>query len=99
MSLIDDLKANQEIAVDEKAIEFAEKMEARIIESSKNGYPGYKYQINSNDPDKHLMFSPLFIEKVEDLMDGVKVKFAEEKKKTAFLGTYYERYIHFSWSN
>lgn len=99
MSLVDVLKGNREKVIDERAIEFAEKMENTIIESSKNGYSGYKYQIHSTDPDKHMMCTPLFTEKVEDLMDGVKVVFKEVKKRAPLVGTYYEQYIHFSWKD
>lgn len=100
MSLVDVLKGNREKAIDERAIEFAENMENIILESSENGYSGYKYQIHSDNPDKHILCSPLFTGKLEDLMDGVKVTFEKVEKKNPFFAThYYENYIHFSWAD
>ncbi|HDX9549368.1 TPA: hypothetical protein ROX86_001861 [Bacillus thuringiensis] len=98
MSLVGSLKEIQEKAIDEKVLEFAEKMESAIIESAGKGYSRYKYQIRYDNPDKHMMFSKIFIEKLQELMDGVKVEFKEEEKKGLF-GPYYEHYIHFKWNN
>ncbi|HFU7087192.1 TPA: hypothetical protein ACGN8S_002227 [Bacillus cereus] len=98
MSLLGNLKEIQEKAIDEKVLEFAEEMEAAITESAAKGYSGYKYQIHYNNPDKHMMLSEIFIEKLQELMDGVKVEFKEEEKKGLF-GSYYEHYIHFKWND
>ncbi|MFA2831252.1 hypothetical protein [Bacillus paranthracis] len=96
MSLVENLKEMRDKAIEEKALEFAEEMEAAIIESAKNGYAGYKYQIHNENQDKHIMGSEIFIEKLQVLMDGVKVEFKKEERKGLF-GSYYEHYIHFSW--
>ncbi|MDA1883106.1 hypothetical protein [Bacillus cereus group sp. BY105LC] len=97
MSLVKNLKEMRDKAIEEKALEFAEEMEAAIIESAKNGYAGYKYQLHNENQDKHIMGSEIFIEKLQVLMDGVKVEFKKEEKKNILGGTYYEHYIHFSW--
>lgn len=98
MSLLEDLKTKQEKVIDDKAFEFAEKMEAVITKSAENGYAGFNYIIHNENPDKHIMCSQNFTEKLEALMDGVKVKY-EEKKKSSLLGlSYYERCINFSWN-
>lgn len=99
MSLIANLKEIQEKAIDEKALEFAEEMEAEIIEYAAYGYSGYRYKIHNDNPDKHIMHSKLFIEKLQELMDGVKVEFKEEGKKNILGGSYYEYYIRFSWND
>ncbi|EJQ44005.1 hypothetical protein IEQ_04792 [Bacillus cereus BAG6X1-2] len=99
MSLIESLKEIQEKAIDEKALEFAEEMEAAIIESAGKGYSGYKYEIRYDNPDKHIMLSKIFIEKLQELMDGVKVEFKKEERKGLLGGTYYEHYIHFKWTD
>lgn len=99
MSLVENLKEIQAKAVDEKVIEFAEVMEAAMIESAEKGYSGYRYQIQNENPDKHIMCSKTFIEKLQMLMDGVKVEYKKEEKKmllTSF--NYYEHYIHFNWN-
>ncbi|QKH06242.1 hypothetical protein FOC93_08875 [Bacillus cereus] len=98
MSLVGNLKEVQGKAIDEKVLEFAEEMESAIIESAGKGYSGYKYQIRSDNPDKHMMFSKIFIEKLQELMDGVQVEFKEEKRNGLF-GYYYEHYIHFKWND
>ncbi|QWH60181.1 hypothetical protein EXW39_08360 [Bacillus mycoides] len=98
MSLVVNLKEIQEKVIDEKVLEFAEEMESAIIESAGKGYSGYKYPIRYDNPDKHMMLSNLFIEKLQGLMDGVKVKFKEEERK-GLLGSYYEHYIHFKWND
>lgn len=97
MSLLGNLKKIQEKAIDEKVLEFADEMEGEITESAAKGYSGYKYQIRYDNPDKHMMLTEIFIEKLQELMDGVKVEFKEEEKKGLF-GSYYEHYIHFSWA-
>lgn len=98
MSLVGNLKEIQEKAIDEKVLEFAEEMEGVITESAANGYSGYKYQIHNENPDKHIMHSKLFIEKLQELMDGVKVEFIKEERKYLLIrGSYYEHYIHFRW--
>ncbi|PGQ11978.1 hypothetical protein COA08_01385 [Bacillus cereus] len=99
MSLVGNLKEIQEKTIDEKVIEFAEEMESTIIESATNGYSGYRYKIHNDNPDKHMMFSKIFIEKLQELMDGVKVEFKEEEKKNILGGSYYEHYIHFKWND
>ena len=97
MSLVENLKEMRDKAIEEKVLEFAEEMEVAIIESAKNGYAGYNYKIHNEQSDAHIMCSEIFIEKLQELMDGVKVKFKKEEKKNIFGGTYYEHYIHFSW--
>ncbi|HFU6610049.1 TPA: hypothetical protein ACGPI4_004165 [Bacillus paranthracis] len=99
MSLVENLKEIQEKVIDEKVIEFAEKMEAEIIESAEKGYSGHRYQIHKENPDKHMMFSKIFIEKLQELMDGVKVEFKEEEKRDMFGFPYYQHYIHFKWND
>ncbi|MEK4740476.1 hypothetical protein [Bacillus sp. FSL R9-9481] len=100
MSLVKNLKEMRDKAIDEKVLEFAEEMEAAIIESAKNGYTGYNYKIHYDNPDKHIMHSEIFIEKLRELMDGVKVEFKKEEKKGFFTNSsYYEHYIHFSWKD
>ncbi|MDZ4417363.1 hypothetical protein ORL59_28090 [Bacillus cereus] len=98
MFLVGSLKEIQEKAIDEKVLEFAVEMESAITESAAKGYSGYKYQISYDNPDKHMMFSKLFIEKLQELMDGVKAEFKEEKRKGLF-GFYFEHYIHFKWND
>ncbi|HDR7393863.1 TPA: hypothetical protein QCX23_001066 [Bacillus toyonensis] len=100
MSLVENLKEIQANAVDEKVIEFAEDMEEVIIESAKKGYSGFRYQIHKENPDKHIMCSKTFAEKLQVLMDGVKVDYEKEEKKTIITGlSFYEHYIHFSWKD
>ncbi|WOA56423.1 hypothetical protein [Bacillus mycoides] len=100
MSLVGNLKEIQEKAIDEKVLEFAEEMEVAIIESAGKGYSGYRYQIHNENLDKHIMHSEIFIEKLRELMDGVKVEFKKEEKKGFFTNSsYYEHYIHFSWKD
>ncbi|WP_242230650.1 hypothetical protein [Bacillus cereus group sp. BfR-BA-01325] len=100
MSLVENLKEIQGKAIDEKVLEFAEEMESVITESAGKGYSGYKYQIRYDDPNKHMMLSEVFIEKLQELMDGVKVEFKKEEKKGFFANsTYYEHYIHFKWND
>ncbi|MFJ8521422.1 hypothetical protein [Bacillus cereus] len=100
MSLVVNLKELQEKVIDEKVLEFAEEMEGVIIESAANGYSGYRYQIHKENPDKHMMHSKLFTEKLQELMDGVKVDFKKEEKKGLITGfNYYKHYICFSWND
>jgi len=75
-------------------------MEYVIIESAAIGYSGYRYQIHKENPDKHILHSKPFTEKLQELMDGVKVEFKKEEKKGLFTNSsYYEHYIHFSWKD
>ncbi len=100
MSFVGNLKEIQAKAVDEKVIEFAEEMEAAIIESAEKGYSGYRYQIHKENPEKHIMCSKTFAEKLQVLMDDVKVNYKKEEKKGLITGfNYYEHYIHFSWND
>lgn len=98
MSFVKNLKEMRDKAIDEKVLEFAEEMEVAIIDSAEKGYSGFRYQINNENPDKHIMHSEIFIEKLRELMDGVNVEFKKEEKKGFFTNSsYYEYYIHFSW--
>ncbi|PEY60895.1 hypothetical protein COJ37_30355 [Bacillus cereus] len=99
MSLVGNLKELQEKVIDEKVLEFAEEMEYVIIESATIGYSGYRYQIHKENPDKHILHSKPFTEKLQELMDGVKVEFKVEEKKNILGGSYYEHYIRFSWND
>ncbi|PGZ44846.1 hypothetical protein COE56_28930 [Bacillus anthracis] len=99
MSLVVNLKELQEKAIDEKVLEFAEEMETAIIESAGKGYSGYNYKIHHENQDKHMMLSKIFIEKLQELMDGVKVEFKKEERKSLLGGSYFEHYIHFKWND
>ncbi|HDR6286495.1 TPA: hypothetical protein QCU33_002483 [Bacillus cereus] len=99
MSLLENLKEIQTKAVDEKVIEFAEKMEGLITDSATKGYSGFRYQIQNEDPNKHIMCSKTFIEKLQMLMGGVKVDYKKEERKGLFNLSYYEHYIHFKWND
>ncbi|MEC0902807.1 MULTISPECIES: hypothetical protein [Bacillus] len=100
MSLVENLKEIQEKTIDEKVLEFAGEMESAIIESAGGkGYSGYKYQIRYDNPDKHMMLSKIFIEKLQELMDGVNVEFKKEERKSLLGGSYFEHYIHFKWND
>ncbi|KXI60265.1 hypothetical protein SIL04_05185 [Bacillus cereus group sp. BfR-BA-00331] len=100
MSLVENLKEIQEKTIDEKVLEFAGEMESAIIESAGKGYSGYKYQIRYDNPDKHMMLSKIFIEKLQELLDGVKVEFIKEERKYLLIsGSYYEHYIYFRWND
>ncbi|MBG9830541.1 hypothetical protein [Bacillus wiedmannii] len=100
MSLVESLKEIQAKAVDEKVIAFTEKVEGLVTGSAAKGYSGFRYQIQNEDPNKHIMCSKTFIEKLQMLMDGVKVDYKKEEKKMLITGfTYYEHYIHFQWND
>jgi hypothetical protein len=99
MSLVENLKEIQAKAVDEKVIEFAEKMEGLMTGSAAKGYSGFRYQIQNEDPNKHIMCSKTFIEKLQVLMDGIKVDYKKEEMKNILGGSYYKHYIHFNWND
>jgi len=98
MSLVDTLKASRERAIDEKVVEFAEQMEPIIIQSSNKGYASYLYRITEENSNKHIMCSDVFIERLQILMDGVKVEFQQVGKKMLITHhNYYENYIRFTY--
>ncbi|ARW58429.1 hypothetical protein [Bacillus phage Tavor_SA] len=99
MSLVGNLKELQEKAIDEKVLEFAEEMEIVITKSAASGYSGHRYKIHNENPNRHMMCSKIFIEKLQELLDGVKVEFKEEEKKNILGGSYYEHYIRFKWDD
>ncbi|ADY19628.1 hypothetical protein P4U05_11420 [Bacillus paranthracis] len=99
MSLVENLKELQEKAIDEKVLEFAEEMEIVITKSAASGYSGHRYKIHNENPNRHMMFSKIFIEKLQELLDGVNVEFKEEEKKNILGGSYYEHYIRFKWND
>lgn len=99
MSLVGSLKELQEKAIDEKVLEFAEEMEIVITKSAASGYSGHRYKIHNENPNRHMMCSKTFIEKLQELLDGVKVEFKEEEKKNILGGSYYEHYIRFKWND
>ncbi|MGE7880126.1 hypothetical protein [Peribacillus muralis] len=100
MSLMENLKMKQEKAIDNKVVEFAEEMESIIIQSAEKGYGSFRYTINNENPDKHLMRSQKFAEKLEMLMDGVKVRYEVQKKKYVLLASTYNEYsLLFDWTD
>lgn len=99
MSLVGNLKELQEKAIDEKVLEFAEEMEIVITKSAASGYSGHRYKIHNENPNRHMICSKIFIEKLQELLDGVKVEFKEEEKKNILGGSYYEHYIRFKWND
>ncbi|MDT3494725.1 hypothetical protein NLU03_09795 [Bacillus toyonensis] len=99
MPLVGNLKELQEKAIDEKVLEFAEEMESVITKSAANGYSGHRYKLYNENPNRHMMCSKIFIEKLQELLDGVKVEFEEEEKKNILGGSYYEHYIRFKWND
>ncbi|WNN20083.1 hypothetical protein [Bacillus phage FI_KG-Lek] len=58
-------------------------MEIVITKSAASGYSGHRYKIHKN-PNRHMMCSKIFIEKLQELLDGVKVEFKEEEKEKYF---------------
>lgn len=100
MSLVTELQKKREQAIEEKVMELAEKMEPRLLESAENGYSSLNIRITSEQEDGHIFKSNEFVEKLNDLMDGVKVKYVvKEKTHLITKWTYKEHYLLFSWGD
>ncbi|MDC2863774.1 hypothetical protein [Bacillus sp. BP-3] len=98
MKLVEQLKSKQENTIDSKVLEFADEIKELITSSAEKGYSAYRYVINNETKDRHMLYSDMFIEKLKILMDGVHVELKKDEKKNILGGIYYENYIYFNWN-
>lgn len=95
MNLIEQLQVKQEAAINIKVKNFAEMMKEAIIGRAEQGHSSSYFVIKNDNEDKFILRSELFINKLRDLMDGVKVELKEETVRSFI--TYKEKRIVFSW--
>lgn len=85
--------------MEEKAIEFALDMEEELLKSAEKGFSSYRYEIRKDHKYRQIFCSGKFAKLLEELMDGVKVRYKIDVKQHAFLRNHqwYEYYIIFDW--
>lgn len=96
VNLIEELQSKQETKINNAADIFAEAMKKTLIESAENGYSSYSYSIRYDDEARHILVNPLFINKIRESLDGIKV---ELKELSTGLFNLKGRYIVFNWDN
>lgn len=97
-TLAEELRARKTVAIIKKAEEFAEKMKEEVVESAEKGYSAYRYRIIAELDGAHLYKNAEFIEKLNELMDGVKIILEKEERRNILTGgKYYVYSLLFSW--
>jgi hypothetical protein len=99
VSFLKILQAKQYSAMEEKAIEFSQEMEEIILKSAADGFSGYRYQIRKDHKYRQIFCSHEFAQLLEDLMDGVKVKYIVDVKQSVLISSdkWHEHFIIFDW--
>lgn len=99
MSFAEELKMKRDSFLDEKAIQFAEKMELKIIKEAEMGHLNITVQVDNDMEDKHVYRSHEFAEKLQELLDGVKVTYEVQTYQSLLKTRIYKHYLRFDWSD
>ncbi|MER2154764.1 MAG: hypothetical protein ABS917_11265 [Solibacillus sp.] len=102
MNFAEDLRAKADAAAISYAYEFLEKMKLLMESYAEKGCKTLYYKIDMYRDDEKarlkLYRNPLFVKRLNEKLDGVKVTFIEENKR-GLMGNYYKEYfICFDWS-
>ena len=98
MSFAEELKTVRENKLENFAIEFAEKIKPRLLESAEKGFTGYEIELKDRE-DAHLLKNSTFHENLELLLEGCKVRIdKKEFTNLIFKNNYYQSYLVISWN-
>lgn len=96
MNLMEQLQVKQEAAINIKAKSFAKMIKDAIVERAEKGHSNCYFTIANDNEDKFILRSELFINKLKNLMDGVKVEL-KDVEVNHLLFKLWEKRIVFSW--
>lgn len=97
MSIGSTLRMQREDKLIEYALWFAEDIEPKLLEASKEGYTGFNIDLEYRK-DSHILKDIIFLENLETLLDGCKVSIKEtEYTNLLFENKYYKYELNVSW--
>lgn len=91
------LNAVKNNKIESYALCFAEDIQPRLIESAAKGYSGFTIDLQDRE-DSHLLKNPLFLEFLNELLDGCAVKIkTTEHVNILFKNKYLKHHLSISW--
>lgn len=97
MDFAAELKEVRENKLEDYAIEFAEKIKPRLIESAEKGFTGFEMKLEDRE-DAHMLNNSEFREKLELLLEGCEVCIDEKEfTNLLFKNKYCKSYLVINW--
>lgn len=91
------LNSEKNNKIESYAFDFAENIEPRLIESAQKGYSGFTIDLQDRD-DSHLIKNPLFLDHLNELLDGCSVEIkTTEHVNILFKNKYTRHHLSISW--
>lgn len=97
MNFAEELKMVRENKLEEYAIEFAEEINPKLLESAAEGFTGYEIKLEDRE-DAHILRNSEFRKHLELLLEGCEVRIDEKEfTNLLFKNKYYRSYLVISW--
>lgn len=97
MNFAEELKMVRENKLEEYAIEFAEKINPKLLASAAKGFTGYEIKLEDLE-DAHMLRNSEFLKHLELLLEGCKVRIDEKEfTNLLFKNKYYRSYLVICW--
>lgn len=97
MDFKDMLNKEKEEKIINYALEFAENITPKLIESAQQGYTGYNIDLENRN-DTHILKNTEFIKNLELLLDGCKVEIKKDEFTNILFKTkFYKSKLIISW--
>lgn len=98
MSFAEELKNVQGNKLIEYAIEFAEEINPKLLESAEKGFTGYEIELEKRE-DAHMLRNSEFRKNLELLLEGCEVRIAKKEFTNLLLNKeFYKSYLVISWA-
>ena len=97
MKFVEELQQSETKKTVADAIAFAQEIKPRLVESAEKGFTGYRIDLSDRE-DAHLLVKDLFVQTLQEHLDGCKVKIKTENYTHLIFKTEYSKKIlHISW--
>lgn len=100
MIFLDELKSKSNDKILSYAKGFLEEIKPILIQSAEEGYRGYRVKIDKNNSSNlHMQSSQVFIDYLNENLDGVEVEYKKDFHESPFRKGYgsYKHYLIFLW--
>lgn len=97
MKFVEELQQSETKKTVADAIAFAQEIKPRLIESAEKGFTAYRIDLNGRE-NSHLLVNDLFVQTLQEQLDGCKVKInTENYTHLLFKTEHSKKFLHISW--